>query len=194
MRKSSDIVLDKCVKLLSSGKKVNQFPAEIKSQVERWQYAYDTLMKHQGKSYKFIIELLKLRYPNLSDMTFYQDIANAKALFARLTRPNLDFERIVAIERLKRNIERATLNEDFRAVASLENVLSSYIQSELDKPEEINYEDLEVNISVTFDPELLGIKPIPDKLIQATIRDAHKHKKDKDMSRFAEDVEFEDAE
>lgn len=191
MRKlSADVQLDRAVKLLNQGKSVNQFPQDLKDMVERWNFAAESMNRHQGKPRRFIIELLKLRYPGLSNFTYHQDINNAMALFARVSKPNLEFERIVAIERIKKNIERAVLNEDFRSAAALERALAEYL-NRVDDSEGVDPEDYQVNTIITFDPELLGIKPLSDKIIKETIREAHRSKIQR-MEGLAEDANYEE--
>lgn len=138
------------------------------------------------KDMEIVLELCK-RY-EIQKSAAYEDLRMIKYLLGDLNKASKDYHRYRFLQRNQETYDTAKRLGDARAMAACDNYYAKYTQ--LDKEDELDkgYDKIIIQPFVpSFDPTILGIKPIPN------IREKIAEKIRKYWSEDVEEVDFETA-
>lgn len=161
-----DRMLEIAVKHFKSGKDMGNISPETAEIFERWEYAYRVSKQYYAEGKEYIYSTYATwvyhRFGISNDRTIREDLYAAPILYGKIEPVNREFKRMLAIERLERNIRKAELNQKYAEAARLEAVLFKYLDPALDPVEEKEEDQEAKNFTImpTFDPKLLGVEPL----------------------------------
>lgn len=158
-------------------------------QLARWKFARQWISDFEPHSDVQVVEALRSEF-GVSPRQAYTDVANCKRLFASVSKVNQEFEKVMYIERLlrlrRKSMELGTA-KGFD-VASRCDVTLAKIQG-YDRAEHELPQPIIVEVNVTTDLSVLGLKPVENK--QALIKSFWK-KKDEEKQREIQEVDFDE--
>lgn len=162
--------VDEAIVLLGRGVNIDDFPDVLKKQIKHWTAANALLIDKGHKGKKFIAQLLQLQFPDeiKRPSDAYLVISCAEEFYVKYSKVNREAERIYAVERLKRQIQKAEQQEDFSAAARLEAVLFKYLNPADDPIDAPDWRAIAAGITIQpiYNPEIIDITPVPkDKAI-----------------------------
>lgn len=184
--------------------KLDDLPDEHKRMLERWDQA-DRLLrngelvqlvtddgiveKQQRFNVSKVVEWLKQRF-SISTRTAYEDVFNAKRFFLSLEgRPDIEYERAIAIVRGDALLERYDERGDGKTVAALYkeiNKLKGLHEQTVDVPDYRN-EMMIPSFTITADPTELGFEKVENP--EAIVKRLLGEKRQQFLEDEAEDAE-----
>ena len=158
-------------------------------QLARWKFARQWYSDFDPPTDREVVDALQHEY-GISARQAYTDVANCKKLFASVDQVNEEFEKVMAIERIKRlrtkSLDLGTA-KGFDVAARCDVTLAKILG--FDKERAHMPEPKLVQVIMGADPALVGAKPIEN--LAAVLKGFWK-KKEEEKQRQIQDIEHED--
>ncbi|NBB18835.1 hypothetical protein GVN20_05655 [Runella sp. CRIBMP] len=161
-----------------------------KAQLSRWRWIREWLLQNENDTDREVILAIKMEY-ELSEKQAYIDLKNTKRFFASMEPVQKEFEKIMMIERLKKQYKRLKADGSIKAeavAAKVEELLMKVMG--LAEPEMQMPVPVVVEIKQVFQPSILGVDDIPEDRLAKMLK-AFGQKKEEERRREIEDVSFE---
>lgn len=161
-----------------------------KAQLSRWRWIREWILKNDNDTDREIIIGIKLEF-EISEKQAYIDLRNTKRFFSSMEPVQKEFERVMMVERLKKQYKRLKADGSIKAeavAAKVEELLMKVMG--LAEPEMQLPVPVVVEIRQIFDPSILGVDDIPEDRLAKMLK-AFGQKKEEERRREIEDVDFE---
>lgn len=158
-------------------------------QLSRWKLARQWYSEFDPKNDAEVVEALRAEF-GISSKQAYTDIANCKRLFGSIDVVNVEFEKVMMIERVKRRMkEMANLPDGFGypSYMKAEKLLADLLG--LTKEKQTLPEPKIVEVVMTANPLELGFEPIEN--VELHIKSFWKKKEEQQLLEI-QDVDFDE--
>lgn len=159
----------------------------LERQLEQWTTIHGLLSTGRyPKTYQQLNVILKT-YPDITQRTARNLLADTKRFFAMTEQPNLAYSRMMLIEELSDAMNKAKKKNDFRSYAALAKVYADVTGA--NKTEEVIENRTVINV-INYNPEQLGGQQISDDQLERMVERmlASDKKKQEELFDDFEDV------
>jgi hypothetical protein len=161
-----------------------------KEQLERWNFAREWYTTWEGVANRELVTAIVKQF-GVSEKQGYVDVQNMKRFYASLENFNKDFERVMMLERLRKQKRRLQADGSVKAeiaLIKLEELLAKV--GGLYEPENQIPAPVVVEIAPVSDPTLLGLEVIDETELLKVLK-VYGKKKEIQQTKEFEDVDFE---
>lgn len=167
-----------------------ELTSKQKEQMERWNFAREWYTTWEGVANRELVSAIVKQF-GISEKQGYVDVQNMKRFYASLENFNKDFEKVMMLERLRKQKRRLQADGSVKAeiaLIKLEELLAKV--GGLFEPENQIPAPVVVEIAPVSDPTLLGLEVI-EEVELAKILKAYGRKKEIQLQKEYEEVDFE---
>lgn len=126
--------------------------------LERVGLADDLIRKHGSR--RRVIELMRVKYPDLSEASLIRDFYDAKRIFNTKSLQEKEYDRELWYEWSKEMAMKAKNALDFQAFEKMGTLAYKFGQFYLEEDDDPQAKIDPHNVEITFDPEILGVPKI----------------------------------